>query len=44
MTSTSDGTGDHVDADLAEHLPLGGGDIGVAGADDFATGAIVAVP
>ena len=29
------GAGDHVDADLAEHLPLGGGDIGVAGADDF---------
>ena len=27
--------GDHVDADLAEHLPLGGGDIGVAGADDL---------
>jgi hypothetical protein len=29
------GTGDHVDADLAEHQPLGGGDIGIAGADDF---------
>ena len=29
------GAGDHVDADLAEHLPLGGGDIGIAGADDF---------
>ena len=27
--------GDHVDADLAEHQPLGGGDIGVAGADDL---------
>ena len=26
---------DHVDADLAEHQPLGGGDIGVAGADDL---------
>ena len=29
------GAGDHVDADLAEHQPLGGGDIGVAGADDL---------
>ena len=29
------GTGDHVDADLAEHQPLGGGDIGIAGADDL---------
>ena len=29
------GAGDHVDADLAEHLPLGRGDIGIAGADDF---------
>ena len=38
------GPGDHVDADLAEHQPLGGGDIGVAGSDDLATGAIVAVP
>ena len=28
-------TGDHVDADRAEHLPLGGRDIGVAGADDL---------
>ena len=27
--------GDHVDADLAEHLALGGGDIGIAGADDL---------
>ena len=27
--------GDHVDADLAEHQPLGRGDIGVAGADDL---------
>ena len=27
--------GDHVDADGAEHLPLGGRDIGVAGADDL---------
>ena len=27
--------GHHVDADLAEHLALGGGDIGVAGADDL---------
>ena len=27
--------GDHVDADRAEHLPLGRGDIGVAGADDL---------
>jgi hypothetical protein len=35
MTSTSEGTGDHVDADLAEHLALGGGDIGIAGADDL---------
>ena len=34
-TSTSDGPGDHVDADLAEHQPLGRGDIGVAGADDL---------
>ncbi len=29
------GAGDHVDADLAEHDALGGGDIGVAGADDL---------
>ena len=29
------GAGDHVDADLAEHQPLGGGDIGIAGADDL---------
>ena len=29
------GTGDHVDADLAEHQPLGGGDIGIAGPDDL---------
>jgi len=29
------GTGDHVDADLAEHQPLGGGDIGIAGTDDL---------
>ena len=29
------GTGDHVDADTAEHQPLGGGDIGIAGADDL---------
>ena len=28
--------GDHVDADGAEHLPLGRGDIGVAGTDDLA--------
>ena len=28
--------GDHVDADGAEDLALGGGDIGVAGADDLA--------
>ena len=35
ITSTSDGPGDHVDADRAEHLALGGGDIGVAGADDL---------
>ena len=28
-------SGDHVDADGAEHLPLGGGDIGVARADDL---------
>ena len=27
--------GDHVDADRAEHLALGGGDIGIAGADDL---------
>ena len=27
--------GDHVDADLPEHKPLGGGDIGVAGTHDF---------
>ena len=27
--------GDHVDADRAEHLALGGRDIGVAGADDL---------
>jgi hypothetical protein len=27
--------GDHVDADGAEHAALGGGDIGVAGADDL---------
>ena len=27
--------GDHVDADRAEDLPLGGGDIGIAGADDL---------
>ena len=27
--------GDHVDADDAEHLPLGGGDVGVARADDL---------
>ena len=27
--------GDHVDPDLAEHLPLGRGDIGIAGADDL---------
>ena len=27
--------GDHVDADLAEHLPLGGGDVGVARPDDL---------
>jgi hypothetical protein len=45
ITSTSEGPGDHVDADLAEHLPLGGGDIGIARARRFfATGAIVAVP
>ena len=29
------GAGDHVDADLAEDLALGGGDIGIAGADDL---------
>jgi hypothetical protein len=29
------GACDHVDADLAEHAPLGGGDIGVAGAGDL---------
>ena len=29
------GPGDHVDADLAEHQPLGGRHIGVAGADDL---------
>ena len=28
----------HVDADLAEHLALGGGDIGIAGADDLGDG------
>ena len=28
-------TGDHVDADLAEHQPLCRGDIGIAGADDL---------
>ena len=28
--------GDHVDADGAEHLALGGGDVGVARADDLA--------
>ena len=27
--------GDAVDADLAEHFALGGGDIGIAGADDL---------
>ena len=27
--------GDHVDADRAEHAPLGRGDVGVAGADDL---------
>ncbi len=27
--------GDHVDADLSEHLALGLGDIGIAGADDL---------
>ena len=32
------GAGDAVDADGAEHLPLGGGDIGVAGADDLGDG------
>ena len=30
--------GHHVDADLAEHLPLGGGDIGIAGPDDLGDG------
>ena len=35
MTSTSDGPAMRVDADRAEHLPLGGGDVGVAGADDL---------
>ena len=35
MISTSDGPGDGVDADRAEHLPLGGGHVGVAGADDL---------
>ena len=29
------GARDHVDADLAEDLPLGRGDIGIAGADDL---------
>ena len=31
-------TGDHVDADLAEHQPLGGRDIGIAGPDDLGNG------
>ena len=30
--------GDHVDADLAKHAPLGGSDIGVAGAGDLVDG------
>ena len=29
------GAGDHVDADVAEHPPLGRRDVGVAGADDL---------
>ena len=29
------GAGDHVDADFPEHEALGGGDIGIAGADDL---------
>ena len=29
------GAGDHVDADLAEHHALGGGDIDIAGPDDL---------
>ena len=35
ITSTSDGPGDGIDADDAEHLPLGRGHVGVAGADDL---------
>ena len=38
MTRTSEGPAIDVDADSAEDLPLGGGDIGVAGADDLGDG------
>ncbi len=36
--------GDRVDTDPAEHLPLGLGDVGVAGADDAVHRWIEAVP
>ena len=37
-------TGDHVDADLAEHVTLGGGHVDVAGADDLVHRGTLSVP